>query len=766
MLTDFFKVIRKGDPKSANEKKGDEKKEKKIVVAKRKSKEAEKISTEALKEKEEEKEKDEIEIGEEEEETVAPQRKRLRKNVIDDSDSDDDDGDKVMAEEKNVKTEEHKAENTNDNDTSNNEVKKEEKTNKSEEAAECDVDDAVDECETAATTSTNDDSNNNNNNNKEEEENDGGDDDDDDEGESEDGYSSRDETEEKKESKKKVSKTKTASSSNNSNSKGKVKGKYAQIKYDVVKDAGFKAGADVPYLVLAQTFEKIEGTTLRLAKTEYLANLFRSIIQLTPRDLLPAIYLILGKVAPDYTGVELGIGDSLLIKAVAEATGTTPEKVKQAIHDLGDLGRVASAKKQRVRSILPPQPLTVKTVFASLKEIATSSGSQSRDRKAKTVTRLLVSCRECEPQYVIRMLQGKFRIGCSEKTVLAALARALVLSPPQNPADVTKKSDDVKQTATATANEQTQKEAQRKGFSGSPEALAAEVGRVHAALTRALSLVPCYDDVIPMVLEPGGVETLGERCQIRPGMPVHPMLAQPTKGVGEVLTRLEKVGFTCEYKYDGERAQIHVFREKAQKGGKLTARVYSRNLEESSAKFPDVIRAVLAAAPPDLESCIIDSEAVGWDPVARKLLPFQTLSHRARKSVSLEEVKISVCVFAFDLLYLNGRSLINEPYKARRQALHDTFTPTEGAFVFATYKNIIPGEGEVSDIQPFLEEAVANQCEGLMVKTYDAQSEYLPNQRSYNWLKIKKDYMVKKNREKNTTFVYVCVWAICFLSIE
>jgi len=125
----------------------------------------------------------------------------------------------------------------------------------------------------------------------------------------------------------------------------------------------------------------------------------------------------------------------------------------------------------------------------------------------------------------------------------------------------------------------------------------------------------------------------------------------------------------------------------------------------------------------------------------KKLLPFQGLSHRARKLVTAVVIKVKVCVFAFDLLYLNGKSLLQQPLRQRRQQLRDHFLEVEGGFQFAAFRNIAPGEGESAEVQPFLEEAVSQQCEGLMVKALDAQSEYLPNQRSYNWLKIKKDYM-------------------------
>jgi DNA ligase-1 len=154
-----------------------------------------------------------------------------------------------------------------------------------------------------------------------------------------------------------------------------------------------------------------------------------------------------------------------------------------------------------------------------------------------------------------------------------------------------------------------------------------------------------------------------------------------------------------------------------------------------------VIGAIKEAAAQTVDSCIIDSEAVGWDPEAKRLLPFQMLSLRARKGVALADIKIRVCIFAFDVLFLNGRSLLGEPLRRRRELLHEHFREIEGRFVFATFKNISASEGESAAIQPFLEEAVAHQCEGLMVKALDSQSEYLPNQRSFNWLKIKKDYM-------------------------
>lgn len=116
------------------------------------------------------------------------------------------------------------------------------------------------------------------------------------------------------------------------------------------------------------------------------------------------------------------------------------------------------------------------------------------------------------------------------------------------------------------------------------------------------------------------------------------MLAQPTKGVHEVLQRFDGLKFTCEWKYDGERAQIH-------RGEDGVVRIYSRNQEDNTTKYPDVINRVAKCISEDVKSFILDCESVAWDREAKRILPFQVLSTRKRKDANETDIKVQVCIF-------------------------------------------------------------------------------------------------------------------------
>ena len=186
-----------------------------------------------------------------------------------------------------------------------------------------------------------------------------------------------------------------------------------------------------------------------------------------------------------------------------------------------------------------------------------------------------------------------------------------------------------------------------------------------------------------------------ETCKLTPGIPLKPMLAHPTKGVQEVLTRFENCAFTCEWKYDGERAQIHLHED-----GKVN--IFSRNQEDNTSKYPDIIKRLPNCLGKNVKSAVLDCEAVAWDREAKQIQPFQVLSTRKRKDAVEDEIKVQVCLFAFDLLYLNGEALVTKPFNERRELLRNNFVLVENEFQYA--KSV---DGKTTEeIQEALEESI------------------------------------------------------------
>ncbi|PPQ76335.1 hypothetical protein CVT26_008963 [Gymnopilus dilepis] len=480
---------------------------------------------------------------------------------------------------------------------------------------------------------------------------------------------------------------------------------------DVDIKGGWKVGQPVPYAALAKAFSLIEATTKRLEKNAILTSFLLLVIQRSAKgdynSLLQAVYLCINRLSPDYVGIELGIGESLLIKAIGESTGRSLSLIKADLKKEGDLGLVAMNSKNSQKTLFKPKPLTLPFVFTHLREIALASGHSSQAKKVSIITKLLAACQDFEAKYIVRSLEGKLRIGNAERSVLVALAQAAVLA-----------------------------EKERSGKKWSQEQLATRLEEGAKTIKSVYSELPTYDKVIPALLE-HGIDGLREHCKLSPGVPLKPMLAKPTKAIGEVLDRFENKRFTCEYKYDGERAQVH----KVEDG---TVAVFSRNSEDMSKKYPDLVEQLPRAS--TFQGCIkettktfvFDAEAVAIDRTTGKLMPFQELSRRKRKDVRVEDIQVKVCLFAFDLLYLNGEPLLQLPLHERRKLLRDHFTPVPGEFDFAKSSDAESTE----EIQIFLEESVKDGCEGLMVKMLDTDASfYEPSRRSVNWLKLKKDYL-------------------------
>ncbi|MCI4461799.1 MAG: ATP-dependent DNA ligase [Thermogladius sp.] len=442
---------------------------------------------------------------------------------------------------------------------------------------------------------------------------------------------------------------------------------------------------DLPFKVLADTFEALESITSRTQMTNILASLLKK----TPPEIIDkVVYIIEEKLWPDWKGLpELGVAEKSIIKAIAIATGQSEDIVEKTAKTLGDLGKAAeslisaSREKQKKATTLlsfvsTKRELTVSRVYETLARIAMAQGEGSKDIKIRLLSGLLTEASPKEARYIVRFVEGKLRLGVGEATLMDALAIA---------------------------------------FGGGSFA--------RPIIERAYNLRADLGEVAKIVAAKG----IEELKALKPvvGIPIRPMLAERHNDPVEILEKVGGVGFV-EYKYDGERAQIH------KKGSEVI--IYSRRLENITHQYPDVVDYARRGIKAD--EAIVEGEIVAVDPDTGDFKPFQELMHRKRKHDIQAVVKeIPVKVFLFDLLYANGVDYTVKPLPERRRALEEIVERNEGLDIAEYITVKTPG-----DLEKFFMEAIGNGAEGVMVKALHKDSIYQAGTRGWLWIKYKRDY--------------------------
>jgi DNA ligase-1 len=451
-------------------------------------------------------------------------------------------------------------------------------------------------------------------------------------------------------------------------------------------------GGHATYALLTRCFILINSTTSRIKIVDTLVNLLRTIIEGDPSSLLPAVWLATNAISPPYIDLELGLGGSAISKALKKVCGLDNASLKALSSKHGDAGDVAfEAKKKQSFTLRKPKPLTIKSVFDSLVRIASSKGNGSVENKQRIVERLVQDARGAEEsRYVVRTLVQHLRIGAVKTTMLIALSRAFMLSKPPGAAFETRDRKDM---------------AKMK-----KEELVEIYSRNEEIVKACFARRPNYNDLIPVLLEIGVCDELLVRCGLALHIPLRPMLGSITRDMGEMLTKLQGRDFACEYKYDGQRAQVH-----CDEKGKVT--IFSRHLEVMTDKYPDLVALVPKIRGEGVSSFILEGEVVAVDRESGDLKPFQTLANRARKEVVIGAVTIDVCLFAFDLMYLNGEELLNRPFRERRSLLRSLFVEIPHHFTWV--KSLDATSADVEAVQSFFQGAIDIKCEGIMVKVLD-----------------------------------------------
>jgi DNA ligase 1 len=284
----------------------------------------------------------------------------------------------------------------------------------------------------------------------------------------------------------------------------------------------------------------------------------------------------------------------------------------------------------------------------------------------------------------------QLRIGAVKTTMLIALSRAFQLSRPPG-ADFPLRS----QKELAILKKETLAEIWLRGEE-----------TVKACFARR----PNYNDLIPVLLEIGVCDELLIRCGLALHVPLRPMLGSITRDLSDMLTKLQGRDFSCEYKYDGQRAQVH-----CDEKGRVS--IFSRHLELMTEKYPDLVAIIPQIRGEGVSSFIMEGEVVAVDRQSGDLKTFQTLTNRARKDVAIGSIKVDVCLFAFDLMYLNGEPLLDRPFRERRELLRSLFT--EVPLRFTWVKSIDATSQDSETVLEFFKGATDMKCEGIMVKILD-----------------------------------------------
>lgn len=400
---------------------------------------------------------------------------------------------------------------------------------------------------------------------------------------------------------------------------------------------------------LARTFAQLETTSGRTAAIRLLAALFR---KASDKERAPIVYLLQGRLRPAYEGVQLGVGERVLVRVLARVSGESGAGIARRFRRLGDLGLVAEATRGRVSG----QHLTVLGTYLALLAVARVSGAGSVERKLKLLVGVLRRATPLEARYLVRIAQGRLRLGVGDVSILEATA-----------------------------------------------ASALGDARKRAIVEAAYNVRSDLGGVVRLAFRRGARGLA--RLAPKPGVPVRPARAQRLPSAEAIVRKLGTV--LVEPKYDGFRLQLH------RNGDRVWA--FSRRLDDVSGMFPELT----AAAKRQIKArrVIIDGEAIGYDPKTGRFLPFQVTMTRKRRHGIAEAVRqhpLHLC--AFDLLYADGKNYMPRPQDERHRRLAAVVRAGRGpVLVTEELRTDRPDE-----VQRCFEDMLARGLEGIVAKNPDA----------------------------------------------
>jgi DNA ligase-1 len=401
-----------------------------------------------------------------------------------------------------------------------------------------------------------------------------------------------------------------------------------------------------------------------------ITSILTDLFKKTDKDeIQKTVYLSLGVLAPNYEGVLLNLAEKMVIRTLALAYKKNPTEVLGLFKKAGDIGIVAQELANSEKRIAN-SGITVTQVYERLLEIARDSGEGSQDRKIEKMADLLKNLDPLSARFVARIPVGKLRLGFSEKTVVDALRLASLAQ-----------GHDLSETE----------------------------------IENAYNVRPDIGYVAKLVKE-GNLKAAKPEV----GVPVVPMLAQRLNSTTEMIKKMGEV--SVEPKFDGLRIFIHYRKPNFIK-------IFTRNMNAIPLEtFPELtgVGKFIKA-----NEVILDSEAIGVDPMREMFLDFQkTIQRRRKHNIAKSSLAVPLQFQIFDVILLNGKSFIDTPYVERRKALEKVVV--DGDILRVDENTITKDPGIIKKMhQKYLKMGL----EGVVVKK--ANGFYVSGRTGWNWVKMK-----------------------------
>jgi DNA ligase-1 len=424
--------------------------------------------------------------------------------------------------------------------------------------------------------------------------------------------------------------------------------------------------------------------------------------QASPEDAKSLSYLVLGTLNPPYISTQFSIAQKTALKVVSRLTGVAEDEIAKSVEKTGDIGSVVEQFSWHTS-----ENLTVHEIFQKLKQLESVEGIGSNEIKITQLSDLLRLLDPLSAKYILRVILGTLRLGFSDMTLIDALS----------------------------------------WMEAGDKSLRKELEHAYTI---------CADSgFIAYHLKKGGMQAI-RAMHIQVGIPIRPAAAERLENATAII---EKIGpCVVQPKLDGFRLQVHV----DMTGTEPIIRFFSRNLLDMSGMFPEFVE-ICKKFP--IKTFIADGEAIVYDPNTGTYLPFQETVKRKRKH-GIDEIvsELPLQLNLFDLLYIDGESLLHKHHYTRRVLLEKFYDNYKKSFEalkkpvkntqLSLFDAALSPQDEQADqvlqtlqiiqeihvdtaqeLETYFLREISAGLEGIVAKKID--SLYQAGKRNFNWIKLK-----------------------------